>query len=100
MIKHIVAWKLKDEAHGLSKAEVALKIKEILEELQGQIPGLLKIEVGIDFSQTAQSADVVLYSEFTDRAALDAYQVHPLHQAGKEYIGAAVTERRLVDFDA
>lgn len=100
MVKHIVAWKLKDEAHGLPKAEVALKIKEVLEELQGKIPGLLKIEVGIDFSRTAFSSDIVLYSEFTDRAALDAYQVHPLHQAGKDYIGAAVAERRLIDFEA
>ena len=100
MVKHIVSWKLKDEAHGLPKAQVALRIKELLEERQGKIPGLLKIEVGIDFSQTAQGADVVLYSEYPDRAALDAYQVHPLHQAGKDYIGGAATERRLVDFEA
>jgi hypothetical protein len=100
MVKHIVAWRLKEEAHGLQKPELALKIKEMLEELQGQIPGLLKIEVGIDFSCSEQSSDVVLYSEFTDRAALDAYQIHPLHQAGKSFIGGATLERRLVDFEA
>jgi hypothetical protein len=60
---------------------------------------LLKIEVGIDFSATPASADVVLLSEFTDRAALDGYQQHPLHTVMKPEIAAMTAERRLVDHD-
>jgi hypothetical protein len=81
MIKHIVFWRLKEQAHGTDKATNALQIKQRLEALQGQIPGLLKIEVGFDFIHADTSSDVALYSEMTDRAALAAYQVHPLHQA-------------------
>ena len=99
MIKHIVLWKLKETAHGKSRLENAKVIKEMLESLQGRIPGLLKIEVGIDTSGTDQSADVVLYSEFTTPDALDEYQVHPLHEAAKVYIMEARNERRIADYE-
>ena len=62
MIKHIVMWKLKDEAHGNDKATNAKLIKEKLEALSGKIDGLLKIEVGIDFLGGG-NFDVALYSE-------------------------------------
>ncbi len=94
MIRHIVLWKLKDKPN---KAANAVRIKQLLEGLRGRIPGLLKIEVGIDFSDTDHSADVVLLSEFTDRDALDVYQGHPLHAAMKPEIGALTAERRVVD---
>lgn len=98
MIKHLVFWRLKESAHGCDKATNARGIQSRLEALQGVIPGLLKIEVGIDFSRTENSADVALYSEFVDRAALDAYQKHPAHEAAKGFIGEATAERRIVDY--
>ncbi len=99
MVKHIVFWKLKEEANGLSKAENAAAIKQKLEALAGQIEGLLHIEVGTDFLHSAESVDVVLYSEFTDKAALEFYQQHPLHKAVMPFIGEARSERRVVDYE-
>jgi quinol monooxygenase YgiN len=99
MIKHIVMWKLKDSAHGNDRATNARLTKEKLESLRGQIPGMLRIEVGLDFSATPNSADLVLYSEFTSREALAGYQAHPLHQAIVPFVAEATTERRLVDYD-
>ena len=58
MVKHIVLWKLKETAGGRSRAENAALIKKVLEELRGVIPGLLEIEVGVDFLHSEQSADV------------------------------------------
>jgi len=92
MIKHIVMWTLKDKAD-------AAAIKDKLEALAGKIPGLLKIEVGIDFLASAQSADVVLYSELESRAALEAYQAHPEHQAVVPMIKAAAVARTVVDYE-
>lgn len=100
MVKHIVAWRLKEHAHGNSKAENAELIKQKLEALQGRIDGLLSIEVGIDFSGTDNSSDIVLYSEFASLQDLDAYQVHPLHEAVKPFVVQACVERRLVDYHA
>jgi hypothetical protein len=97
MIKHIVMWKLKDEAHGNGKATNARLIKEKLEALDGQIEGLLKIEVGIDFPG-GTNFDVVLYSEILSEKALDFYQNHPLHQALLPFIREAVIDRKAVDY--
>jgi quinol monooxygenase YgiN len=100
VVRHLVLWKLKPEAHGRSAAENARAIKEKLEGLRGRVPGMLRIEVGIDFSRTESSSDVALYSEFESRAALDAYQVHPEHKAVMPFILEARSERRLCDYEA
>lgn len=99
MVKHIVMWRLHDEVDGISKAENALTIKHALEDLQGKIPGLIHIEVGIDFDRGEQAADIVLYSELEDREALTAYQAHPLHQAVIPLVKKHACERTVVDFD-
>ena len=99
MIKHIVMWRFKETAHGNDRGTNAQLAREKLEGLRGRIPGLLSIEVGLDFSATAHSADVVLYCEFTDRAALQFYQTHPLHQAIVPFVAEAASERRLVDYE-
>ena len=99
MVKHIVAWRLKDSAHGNTKAANARLIREKLEALRGHIPGLLHIEVGIDFSATETSADIVLLTEFESREALAAYYPHPAHQAVSAFVREAVAERRLIDYE-
>jgi hypothetical protein len=92
-------WKLKDQAEGGTKSENAVKAKELLEGLNGKIPGLLHLEVGFDFSRTATSADLILYSEFDSRESLDGYQVHPEHQRVAKFVGQIRGERRMVDYE-
>jgi quinol monooxygenase YgiN len=99
MVKHIIIWRLLPQAHGNSAAVNAQHIKEKLEALAGKIPGLLKIEVGIDFSRKEDSGDLVLYSEFADRAALEAYKVHPDHQAVFPFIAQARASRVVADYE-
>jgi hypothetical protein len=99
VVKHLVLWKLKPSAHGQTAVENARAIKEKLEGLRGRVPGLLGIEVGIDFSRTDSSSDVALYAEFESRAALDAYQAHPEHKAMMPFIAEARGERRVVDYE-
>lgn len=98
MVKHIVFWKLKDEANGMSKAENAAAIKQKIEDLNGKIEGCIKLEVGFDFLHSAESADVVLYSEFENKEALDFYANHPLHKAVMPFIAEARSERRVIDY--
>jgi quinol monooxygenase YgiN len=95
MVKHIVMWRLRDKS---TKDADAGRIKELLESLTGRIPGLLKIEVGVNFIEDANSADVVLYSEFIDAAALAGYQVHPLHLEVVPQVKALTVERRSADY--
>lgn len=101
MIKHIVMWRIAAGADGADggKAANANEVKRRLEALQGRIPGLLRIEVGINFVADEQAADVVLVSEFTSREALEAYQVHPAHNEAAEFVKAVRSERRVVDYE-
>jgi hypothetical protein len=100
MIKHIVAWRLKDFAQGNGKAVNARLVREKLEALRGQIPGLLRLEVGLDFSATETSSDVVLITEFASKEDLAAYQVHPAHKAVGVFVREVVAERRFVDYES
>ena len=99
MVKHIVAWRLKDPALGRGKAENARLMKEKLEALRGRIPGLRRLEVGLDFSAGENSSDIVLVTDFESRAALAAYMIHPEHQAVVAFVSQIVAERRLVDYE-
>ena len=100
MVKHIVFWKMKAELTGAARDEALRTIKAGFEALQGVIPGLLSIEVGIDFLHSPESADFSLFCEFESRAALDAYQAHPAHQAMVPLVRDVRIERRVVDYEA
>jgi heme-degrading monooxygenase HmoA len=99
MVRHIVMWRVKG-ASAEAKLVAAREMKARLEALNGQIPGLRLLEVGLDFSRTPDSSDVALYSEFDDAEALAAYQRHPEHQALLPFIQERRIERRMVDYQA
>nr|WP_320013863.1 Dabb family protein [uncultured Desulfobacter sp.] len=99
MVKHIVFWTLKDSAEGRSAHQNAKEIKKKLEALNGRIPGLIKLEVGIDFGRTEASADVALYSELSDRDALNHYINHPEHVAVSDFVGKIRHDRTVVDYE-
>lgn len=99
MVKHIVFWKMK-EMPAPQREQALSEIKAGFEALQGVIPGLLRIEVGVDFLRSAESSDFSLYCEFESRAALDVYQAHPAHQAMVPLVRDVRIERRVVDYDA
>lgn len=91
-------WKLKETAEGATRAQNALKLKEKLEACRGIVPGILHLEVGVATPGLEATYDVVLVSDFVDQAALDAYQVHPTHEAVKQFIGAVREARKCVDY--
>lgn len=74
MIKHIVCFKLKDNS-----PENCQKAKEVLLSMQGNVPLLRGIEVGVDFLHSARSYDVILQVMLDDASALEAYQNDPYH---------------------
>jgi quinol monooxygenase YgiN len=99
MIKHIVIWKLKNSSTPLNKNEDGLAIQSALENLKGKIPGLLHIEVGYDCSNHETAGDIVLYSEFVDKAALTNYLKHPAHVAVGKIVRPRTCARRMIDYE-
>ena len=100
MIKHIVMWKLQDHAEGADRATNAVRMKARLEECRDIVPGIVEFEVALARPGLEATYDVVLYSVFESRAALDAYQDHPKHVALKPFIGAVRAERQCMDYEA
>lgn len=97
MIKHIVMWNVR--ANNDQDRENNLeKIKTLFNAMKPQIPGLIKLEIGIDSSRIDYACDVVLYSEFESQEALDAYAVHPAHQSVKDQLVGLRTARHQVDY--
>jgi hypothetical protein len=99
MIRHIVMWKLKDFAEGASREENARRAKAALEGLGGRIPGLLRIEAGVNFTVHEAAWDLVLFAEFAGRDDLEIYLKHPEHAAAAEFIGKVRDQRAVVDYE-
>lgn len=99
MIKHVVVWKLKDEALGNKKEENAKKMKQMIEALKSEIDGIIDIKVGInEYVDKNPNADVVLISTHKDLEALFFYQNHPKHIEVANFVKEVVESRACVDF--
>jgi hypothetical protein len=76
MLTHIVVWKYRaDVTQEQRDAHLAA-----LRRLPALIPEIVGFNVGYDVLGLPRSYHTGLTSTFADRAALDAYTVHPEHQ--------------------
>lgn len=100
MVKHIILWKLKDELTEAEKQSVKKGIKEGLEGLKGQVPGLLEIKVNIDGRLDSSNCDVMLDSTLESVEALKGYAVHPAHVAvADSKVRPYTAQRTCLDFE-
>lgn len=97
MIRHIVMWRVRGDT-AAERHEARQLVKESFEGLRGLIPGMLKLEVGLDSSAVDYACDVILITEFDSPTALDAYATHPEHLRVRERLGDIRTARFQVDY--
>ena len=97
MVKHIVMWNVKGQTKPERHA-AAHDIKRRFERLQGAVPGLLQLEVGLDISGVDYACDMVLYTVFDNEASLKAYATHPDHLAIRQELGDVRIARYQVDY--
>ena len=99
MVKHVILWTLKDQYSGVQMEEIKAGIKEGLEGLKGQIPGLVDIKVytnGLSSSNT----DLMLDSTFENEEALKNYATHPAHVAvADNKVRPFTASRNCLDFE-
>jgi len=99
MIRHIVMWKLKEEAQGATKEKNAEKLKLILEGLRTTIEEIKNVEVGIQINEDGKDAfDVVLISDFETDLDFQMYTRNPHHQKAIKFIESVTEERIFVDY--
>jgi hypothetical protein len=100
MVKHLVMFKLADEADGRVKKENALIIKNKLEALKNVIPEIRKITVYInDENADSDNFDIVLDSEFDTLDDVKKYSNHPEHLKVAAFIGKVRTDRAAIDYE-
>ncbi len=98
MVRHIVMWKFKDEAEGLTKEENLLKVKSMLEALPEKIDFIRKMEVNLNENNNGKNFDAVLISEFDSLDDVKRYRVHPDHVKISEYVSLVRLDRASVDY--
>ncbi|MGN0521529.1 MAG: Dabb family protein [Eubacterium sp.] len=95
MIKHIVCFKLKDNSR-----EECEKAASVLKSMDGNVPLLRGIEVGVDFLHSARSYDVILQVILDDEKALDAYQKDSYHcSVVKEHMHRVAETSVAIDYE-
>jgi len=97
MIRHIVMWNVRGESAEQRARNIEV-LKSAFLSLRGRIPGMLKLEIGVDTSRVDYACDVILDSEFESQKALDAYATHPEHLRVKAAIGDIRIARHQVDY--
>lgn len=98
MIKHIVAWQIKEEYKDREK-EIKADIKKHIEALKGHIEGLEEIKVITDGEETS-THDILLVSVLRDKESFLSYMKDEKHiHAGMTYIVPYTKNRACVDYE-
>lgn len=94
MLTHIVVWKYREDVEHFAREEHV----NLLRQLGKVIPEVRSLSVGFDTLFLPRSYDTGLVAVFEDRAALDAYTIHPDHIKVAEF-GRNISEHvASVDF--
>ena len=75
MLTHIVVWKYRPDVEQVVREEHINRLRR----LASIIPEIESFAVGADVLSLPRSYDTGLVATFRDRAALEAYTVHPEH---------------------
>ena len=95
MLTHIVIWKYRADTAESSREEHVARLRS----LSAVVPGIESFSVGFDTLHLPRSYDTGLMAIFRDRAALDAYTVHPDHVKVAEF-GRGISDTvASVDFE-
>ncbi|UUM12043.1 Dabb family protein [Clostridiaceae bacterium HFYG-1003] len=73
MFTHVVMMNVKDR-------QDIPRLAEILRSMEGRIPELRDIEVGINEVESDRNFDVILITRFDSREEMEAYQICDYHQ--------------------
>lgn len=75
MLTHIVVWKYRSDIEQVVREEHVARLRR----LAAIIPEIVSFSVGFDVLNLPRSYDTGLVATFRDRAALEAYTIHPEH---------------------
>ncbi|MGV8982643.1 Dabb family protein [Clostridium sp.] len=93
MFTHIVFFKLKNK-------EQVNEARDILLGMEGNIPQLKGLEVGVDLLHTERSYDLSLVTRFDSLEDMKAYAVHEYHvNEVLKYLKPMLESSKIVDYE-
>jgi hypothetical protein len=96
MLTHVVVWKYRADTSQATREEHVARLRS----LTSVVSGIESFSVGFDTLHLPRSYDTGLVAVFRDRAALDAYTVHPDHVKVAEF-GRGISDLvASVDFES
>ncbi len=95
MITHIALFKL---IH--SNAETVAEAKQVLAGLEGKVPCLRHLEVGVNIISSYRSYDLALIAKFDSLEDLQTYQNHPAHLEVVKYLQGVRQSVVTVDYES
>jgi hypothetical protein len=96
MLTHIVVWKYRADVEEPLREEHVARLRD----LASVVEWIESLNVGFDTLKLPRSYDTGLVAVFRDRAALDAYTVHPKHVLAANF-GREISEHVVsVDFES
>lgn len=98
MVKHIVLFKLKDEAPAEQKLAAMNNFKKAIEALPAKISVIRKVEVGLNINP-GETWSIALYSEFDTLDDVKFYATHPDHVAAGSLLAEVKESRACVDYE-
>ncbi len=98
MVKHIVLFKLRDEAPAEEKLAAMDNFKKAIEALPEKIAVIRKIEVGLNMNP-GETWSIALYSEFDTLDDVKFYATHPDHVAAGKLLANVKESRACVDYE-
>ncbi len=100
MYIHLVMWRLKDEANGMSRTELAAEVKGRLDALRPVIKEIRQYDVGINIGAYGASFfDVGLISSFESKVDFERYCQYPEHDEVVAFIQSVQEDEQIVDFE-
>lgn len=96
MLTHVVVWKYRGDTSQATREEHVARLRSLI----SVVSGIESFSVGFDTMHLPRSYDTGLVAVFRDRAALDAYTVHPDHVKVAEFGRGISDSVASVDFES
>lgn len=95
MVDHLVLFAVREEA----TPEDIEDLLSSLRRLKDEIPSVVDLSVGEDFSGRSGDYTHGIFARFEDTAGLQEYLEHPAHLAVVEKLNAHTTDRIVADYE-
>ena len=96
MVTHIVMFKFNEE----NKDSNITQAKDMLNALINQVPSLISMEVGVDFSKQDRAMDLSIITTFKDKDGLKEYAIAPAHLEVIKFIKEVTEYTKVVDYES